>query len=60
MIRINQETATQVLQEVKKGDLITDTFSKTGIVEDIEVTDEGIYRVYTYSLVTGRTIVIKK
>lgn len=60
MIRINQDTNSQILQEVKKGDMITDTFSKTGLVEDIEVSDEGIYRIYTYTLVTGRTIVVKK
>jgi len=60
MIRINQDTTSQVLQEVKKGDLVTDTFSKTGLVEDIDVTDDGMYRIYTYTLVTGRTIVVKK
>ena len=60
MIRINQDTTSQLLQEVKKGDLVTDTFSKTGLVEEIDVTDDGMYRIYTYTLVTGRTIVIKK
>lgn len=60
MIRINQDTTSQLLQEVKKGDLVTDTFSKTGLVEEIDVTDDGMYRIYTYTLVTGRTIVVKK
>lgn len=60
MIRINQDTTSQILQEVKKGDLVTDTFSKTGLVEEIAVTDDGMYRIYTYTLVTGRTIIIKK
>ena len=49
-----------VLQDVKKGDLVTDTFSKTGLVEDINISDDGLYRLYEFHLVTGRTISIKK
>ncbi|WP_129716283.1 hypothetical protein [Pedobacter sp. SYP-B3415] len=60
MIRLNQETTQEVLQSVKEGDMVTDTFSKTGLVESIEVIDEGIFRVFKFSLVTGREIVIKK
>ena len=59
MIRLNQETPSEILQEVKKGDLVTDTFSKTGLVEAIDISDDGLYRIYQFSLVTGRTIVIK-
>lgn len=60
MIRLNSETPSEVLQEVKKGDLVTDTFSKTGLVESIETSDDGLYKIYTFNLVTGRKIVIKK
>lgn len=60
MIRLNKDTPSEVLQEVKKGDLVTDTFSKTGLVEEIETTDDGLYRIYNFHLVTGRTITIKK
>lgn len=60
MIRLNQDTPSEILQEVKKGSLVTDTFSKTGLVEEIEITDDGLYRIYKFILVTGRTIVVKK
>ncbi|MEQ7800466.1 hypothetical protein ABDJ41_11725 [Pedobacter sp. ASV1-7] len=60
MIRLNNETPSEVLQEVKKGDLVTDTFSKTGLVESVETSDDGLYKIYTFNLVTGRTIVIKR
>lgn len=60
MIRLNSETSSNVLQDVKIGDLVTDTFSKTGLVEEIEVTDDGLYRIYKFILVTGRIITIKK
>lgn len=60
MIRLNKETPSEILQEVKKGDLVTDTFSKTGLVESIETSDDGLYKIYTFNLVTGRTIVIKR
>lgn len=60
MIRLNSETPSEVLQEVKKGDLVTDTFSKTGLVESVETADDGLYRMYIFHLVTGRTITIKK
>ncbi len=59
MIRLNQDTPSEILQEVKKGDLVTDTFSKTGLVEAIDISDDGLYRIYEFSLVTGRTIIIK-
>ena len=59
MIRLNKETPSEILQEVKKGDLVTDTFSKTGLVEAIDISDDGLYRIYEFSLVTGRTIIIK-
>jgi len=60
MIRLNSETPSEVLQDVKKGDLVTDTFSKTGLVESVEITDDGLYKIYTFHLVTGRTITIKR
>ncbi|TKC08966.1 hypothetical protein [Pedobacter frigoris] len=60
MIRLNNDTPSDVLQDVKEGDMVTDTFSKTGLVESIEITDDGLYRVYTFHLVTGRSIVIRK
>lgn len=60
MIRLNSETPSDVLQDVKKGDLVTDTFSKTGLVEDVEISDDGLYKIYIYHLVTGRTITIKR
>ncbi len=60
MIRLNTETPSEVLQDVKKGDLVTDTFSKTGLVESVETSDDGLYKIYTFNLVTGRTITIKR
>lgn len=60
MIRLNQDTPSSVLQEIKKGDLVTDTFSKTGLVESIDTHDDGYYKIYTFSLVTGRIITIKR
>ncbi|NTE00770.1 hypothetical protein G6M26_34920 [Agrobacterium tumefaciens] len=60
MIRLNSETPNDVLQEVKIGDMVTDTFSKTGLVETIEISDDGLYKIYEYHLVTGRTITIKR
>ncbi|MBB5638503.1 hypothetical protein HDE68_004435 [Pedobacter cryoconitis] len=60
MIRLNNDTPASVLQEVKKGNLVTDTFSKTGLVETIEISDDGLYKIYTFNLVTGRSIVIKR
>ncbi len=60
MIRLNDETPLEVLNEIKQGDMVTDTFSKTGLVENIEMTDDGLYRIYQFTLVTGRVIVLKK
>jgi len=60
MIRLNQDTTPEVLNEIKKGDLVTDTFSKTGLVEEIVTSDDGLYKVYEFKLVTGRVIIIKK
>jgi len=60
MIRLTEETPLEVLNEIKKGDLVTDTFSKTGLVESIAMTDDGLYRIYSFTLVTGRVITIKK
>ncbi|WP_343531389.1 hypothetical protein [Pedobacter sp.] len=60
MIRLTEETPLEVLNDIKKGDLVTDTFSKTGLVEGIEMTDDGLYRIYSFTLVTGRVITIKK
>ncbi|MFW0718332.1 hypothetical protein [Pedobacter sp. N23S346] len=60
MIRLNSETPNDILREVKIGDMVTDTFSKTGLVESIEMNDDGLYRIFEFHLVTGRTIMIKK
>lgn len=60
MIRLNEETPLEVLNEIKQGDLVTDTFSKTGLVESIGMTDDGLYRIYEFTLVTGRVITVKK
>ena len=60
MIRLNNDTPNDILQDVKIGDMVTDTFSKTGLVENIEISDDGLYRVYEFNLVTGRTITVKK
>ncbi|MBB6500691.1 hypothetical protein [Pedobacter cryoconitis] len=60
MIRLNNDTPLDVLQDVKEGDMVTDTFSKTGLVEKIEISDDGLYRIYTFNLVTGRSITIKR
>ncbi len=60
MIRLNEDTPLAVLNEIKAGDFVTDTFSKTGIVEHVTRSDDGLYRVYEFLLVTGRVITIKK
>jgi uncharacterized protein (UPF0218 family) len=60
MIRINNDLPASELQDIKVGDLVTDTFSKTGLVESIDIEDDGYYRIYTFTLVTGRVIVIKR
>ncbi|WP_421938497.1 hypothetical protein [Pedobacter sp.] len=60
MIRLNADTPNDVLQDIKVGDMVTDTFSKTGIVESIETDDDGLYKIYTFHLVTGRTITVKR
>ena len=60
MIRINDQTPVEQLQEVKIGDLVTDTFSKTGLVESIDISDDGLYRIYEFHLVTGRVILTKR
>lgn len=60
MIRINEETAIETLQDVKIGDLVTDGFSKTSLVERIETTDDGMYKIYEFHLITGRVITTKR
>ncbi|PWS26372.1 hypothetical protein DHW03_16455 [Pedobacter yonginense] len=60
MIRLNNATPSEILQDVKIGSMVTDTFSKTGLVESIDISDDGLYRVYEFNLVTGRTITVKK
>jgi len=60
MIRLNNDTPIEILQNVKVGTMVTDTFSKTGLVESMETNDDGYYKIYTFELVTGRTITIKK
>jgi len=60
MIRINDETPEAVLREVKAGKLITDTFSKTGLVESVDIEDDGLYTIYRFMLVTGRIIMTRR
>ena len=60
MIRLTEETPLHVLNELKQGDLVTDTFSKTGLIATVTMTDDGLYRIYEVTLVTGRVITIKK
>ncbi|QPH41304.1 hypothetical protein [Pedobacter endophyticus] len=60
MIRLNNDTPDDVLQEVKIGDMVTDTFSKTGLVESIDIDDDSLYKIYQFHLITGRTITVKK
>lgn len=60
MIRITNETPVHILQEIKIGDMVTDGFSKTGFVEDIEITDDGLYKVYEFYLATDRVIITKR
>jgi len=60
MIRINDETSIEVLQDIKVGDLVTDGFSKTSLVESIATTDDGLYKVYEFYLATGRVITTKR
>jgi hypothetical protein len=59
MIRINEHTPTEVLNDIKKGDLVTDTFSKTGLVDEVVISDDGLYKIYEFHLITGRIISIK-
>ena len=60
MIRINDETPIEALQDIKVGDMVTDGFSKTSLVESIEISDDGLYRVYEFYLITGRVIKTKR
>jgi hypothetical protein len=60
MIRVNDETSTETLQDIKIGSLITDGFSKTSLVESIEITDDGMYKIYQFHLITGRVITAKR
>ncbi len=60
MIRINNETPVATLQEIKVGDMVTDGFSKTGLVEGIEIVDDGLYKIYEFHLTTDRIISTKR
>ena len=60
MIRINEDTPMDILQDIKAGDMVTDGYSKTSLVESIVISDDGLYRVYEFNLITGRTIVTKR
>lgn len=60
MIRINEDTSIETLQDIKIGDLVTDGFSKTSLVESIETTDDGLYKIYEFYLITGRVITTKR
>ncbi|RZL51279.1 MAG: hypothetical protein EOP00_00240 [Pedobacter sp.] len=60
MIRINDDTPIEILQDIKTGDLVTDGFSKTSLVESIETIDDGLYKIYEFYLDTGRVIKTKR
>lgn len=60
MIRLNDDTTIDLLTDIKIGDMVTDTFSKTGLVEAINITDDGLYRVFEFTLVTGRVITLRR
>jgi uncharacterized protein (UPF0218 family) len=60
MIRINDDTPIETLQAIKVGDMVTDGFSKTSLVENISISDDGLYRIYEFNLITGRTILVKR
>jgi uncharacterized protein (UPF0218 family) len=60
MKRITDQTSAENLQNIKVGDMVTDGFSKTSIVERIEISDDGLYRIYEFHLITGRVISLKK
>lgn len=60
MIRLTNDTPVEVLVNIKKGDLVTDTFSKTGLVDQINITDDGLYQIFEFILVTGRVITVKR
>ena len=60
MIRINDDTPIEILQDIKIGDMVTDGFSKTSLVESIDISDDGLYRVYEFNLITGRVIITKR
>lgn len=60
MIRINDDTPSETLQAIKVGDMVTDGFSKTSLVENISISDDGLYRIYEFNLITGRTIIVKR
>lgn len=40
--------------------MVTDGFSKTGIVVLINITDDGLYKIYELVLNTDRIIVVKR
>lgn len=60
MIRINDETPEETLQDIKIGDMVTDGFSKTSLVESINISDDGLYKIYEFNLITGRVITTKR
>lgn len=60
MIRINSETPAHILTDIKVGNMVTDGFSKTGIVVLINITDDGLYKIYELVLNTDRIIVVKR
>ncbi|MET4081347.1 hypothetical protein ABIB40_001293 [Pedobacter sp. UYP30] len=60
MIRIDDELSLSALREIKLGDMVTDTFSKTGLVENIDRIDDGLYLIFKFFLVTGRVIEVRR
>lgn len=60
MIRINVDTPIEILQAIKVGDMVTDGFSKTSLVESIAISDDAFYRIYEFHLITGRVITTKR
>lgn len=60
MKRITPEASSEDLNEIKEGDFVTDGFSKTGIVQQVDIADDGLYKIYEFTLNTDRVITVKR
>ena len=57
---LNQDTPTSELTAIKIGDLISNDIGKFGVVEDIKFTNNNDYWEFTFLLVGGDFVQIKK